>query len=38
MVADALTKKLQTPAFEQRRATMLLAEDEAPFSAMMCRV
>jgi hypothetical protein len=37
MVADALTKKLPAPAFEQHRATML-GEDEAPFSAMMCRV
>ncbi len=37
MVADALTKNLQAPGFEQHRATML-GEDEAPFSAMMCRV
>ncbi len=37
MVADALTKNLSAPAFEQHRATML-GEDEAPFSAMMCRV
>ena len=37
MVADALTKNLPAPAFEQRRVTML-GEDEAPFSAMMCRV
>jgi hypothetical protein len=37
MVADALTKNLPAPAFEQHRATML-GEDEAPFSAMMCRV
>ena len=36
MVADALTKNLPAPAFEQHRATML-GEDEA-FSAMMCRV
>ena len=28
---------LPAPAFEQHRATML-GEDEAPFSAMMCRV
>ena len=37
MVADALTKNLSAPAFEQHRATML-GEDETPFSAMMCRV
>jgi hypothetical protein len=37
MVADALTKNLPAPAFEQHRATML-GEDEAPFSAMMCRM
>jgi nitrate/TMAO reductase-like tetraheme cytochrome c subunit len=37
MVADALTKSLQAPTFEQHRATML-GEDEAPFSAMMCRM
>ena len=37
MVADALTKNLPAPAFEQHRANML-GEDEAPFSAMMCRV
>ena len=37
MVADALTKNLPAPAFEQHRATML-GEDEAPFSAMLCRV
>jgi hypothetical protein len=37
MVADALTKNLPAPTFEQHRATML-GEDEAPFSAMMCRV
>ena len=37
MVADALTKYLPAPAFEQHRATVL-GEDEAPFSAMMCRV
>ena len=37
MVADALTKNLQAPAFEQHRATML-GEDESPFSSMMCRV
>ena len=37
MVADALAKNLPAPAFEQHRATML-GEDEAPFSAMMCRV
>jgi hypothetical protein len=37
MVADALTKNLPVPAFEQHRATML-GEDEAPFSAMLCRV
>jgi hypothetical protein len=39
MVADAMTKNLLAPAFEQHRATML-GEDEAPapFSAMMCRV
>ena len=36
MVADALTKNLPAPAFEQHRATML-GEDEAPFSAMLCR-
>ena len=35
MVADALTKNLSAPVFEQHRATML-GEDEAPFSAMMC--
>jgi hypothetical protein len=37
MVADALTKNLPALAFEQHRATML-GKDEAPFSAMMCRV
>ena len=37
VVADALTKNLPAPAFEQHRATML-GEDEAPFLAMMCRV
>ena len=37
MVADALTKNLPAPVFEQHRATML-GEDEAPFSAMLCRV
>jgi hypothetical protein len=37
MVADALTKNLPAPAFEQQRATML-GEDWAPFLAMMCRV
>jgi hypothetical protein len=37
MVADALTKNLSAPVFEQHRATML-GEDETPFSAMMCRV
>jgi hypothetical protein len=37
MVADALTKNLPAPAFEQHRAAML-GEDEAPFTAMMCRV
>jgi nitrate/TMAO reductase-like tetraheme cytochrome c subunit len=37
MVADALTKNLQAPAFEQHRANML-GEDESLFSAMMCRV
>jgi hypothetical protein len=36
MVVDALTKNLSAPVFEHHRATML--EDEAPFSAMMCRV
>ncbi len=36
-VADALTKNLPAPAFEQHIATML-GEDEAPFTAMMCRV
>jgi len=36
-IADAPTKNLPAPAFEQHRATML-GEDEAPFSAMMCRV
>ena len=36
MVADALTKNLPAPAFEQHRAVML-GEDEAPFTAMMCR-
>ena len=35
MVADALTKNLPAPAFEQHRAVML-GEDEAPFTAMMC--
>ena len=34
MVADALTKNLPAPVFEQHRATML-GEDEAPFSAIM---
>jgi hypothetical protein len=38
MVPDnALTKNLPAPTFEQHRATML-GEDEAPLSAMMCRV
>jgi hypothetical protein len=37
MVADALTKNLPAPAFEQHRAVML-GEDEAPFTAMMCRI
>jgi hypothetical protein len=37
MVADALTNNLPAPAFEQHRAVML-GEDEAPFTAMMCRV
>jgi hypothetical protein len=37
IAADALTKNLPAPAFEQHRATMLV-EDEAPFLAMMCRV
>jgi hypothetical protein len=37
MVADTLTKNLPAPAFEHHRATML-GEDEAPFSAMLCRV
>jgi len=37
MVADALTKNLPAPVFEQHRAVML-GEDEAPFTAMMCRV
>jgi hypothetical protein len=37
MVVDALTKNLPAPAFEQHRATVL-GEDDAPFSAMMCRV
>jgi hypothetical protein len=37
MVADALTKNLPPPAFEQHRASML-GEDEVPCSAMMCRV
>jgi len=37
MVADALTKNLPAPAFEHHRTTML-GEDEAPFSAMMCRM
>ena len=37
MAADAPTKNLPAPAFEQHRATML-GEDEAPFSAMLCRV
>jgi hypothetical protein len=36
MVADALTKNLPAPAFEQNR-TVMLGEDEAPFTAMMCR-
>jgi hypothetical protein len=36
MVADALTKNLPAPAFEQHRATML-GEDEASLSAMLCR-
>ncbi len=36
-VADALTKNLPAPAFEQHRATML-GEDEPPFLTMMCRV
>ena len=37
IVADALTKNLSVPAFEQRKATML-GEDEASVAAMMCRV
>jgi hypothetical protein len=37
MVADALTKNLSAPAFEQHMETML-GEDETPFSVMMCRV
>jgi hypothetical protein len=37
MVADALTKNLSAPVFEQHRAPML-GEDETPFSAMMCRM
>ncbi len=37
MVVDALTKNLSAPAFEQNRETMM-GKDEAPFSAMMCRV
>ncbi len=37
MVSDAMTKNLPAPVFEQHRSTML-GEDEAPFSAMMCRV
>jgi hypothetical protein len=37
MVVDSLTKNLPVPVFEHHRATML-GEDEAPFSAMMCRV
>ncbi len=37
MIADALTKNLPTPAFEQHLATMM-REDEAPFSAMLFRV
>ena len=37
MIADALTKSLPAPVFEQHRAVML-GEDEAPFTAMMCRV
>jgi hypothetical protein len=37
MVADAMTKNSPAPAFEQHRATMM-GEDEAPFSAMICRV
>ena len=37
MVANALTKNLPAPAFEQHRAVML-GEDEAPLTAMMCRV
>ena len=34
---QTLTKNLPAPAFEQYRATML-GENEAPFSAMMCRM
>ena len=37
MVADALTKNLPAPAFEQHRAVML-REDESPFTLMMCHV
>ena len=37
MVADARTKNLPAPAFEQHRAT-ILGVDKAPFSAMMCRL
>ena len=37
MVADARTKNLPAPAFEQHRAVML-GEDEALFTAIMCRV
>ena len=36
MAADAPTKNLPVPAFEQHRATML-GEDEASLSAMLCR-
>jgi hypothetical protein len=37
MVADALTKNLPVPVYEQHR-TVMLGDDEAPFTAMMCRV
>jgi hypothetical protein len=37
MVADALTKNLPAPAFDQNKAVML-GEDEAPFTVMMCLV
>ena len=36
MAADAPTKNLPAPAFEQHRATML-GEDETSLSAMLCR-